>query len=255
VPFEVSCGPARFSTTSSLVFSPSFSPSNRRKKRRTPHPKTLEEFQSARKKCSMRKCSWQASRSSATFSLWCAGIESRLAQNATSPGTEFASAHQQNSCLLSPSTRRRSASSASAFRTLTPKSLQNPWNPQSVRITNLLETRRALTTWPSRGLQPRDSPSIPYSTCSKFPIRRIPLAQHPIAYSNPDYGGVALSRRKNHGQLWTTYVRTNILAPLENLCSDSISSAITHSWLKAISVRRQTRQPVDTKKSISPAGT
>jgi len=238
--------PARFFALLVLfVFSPVlFAQQPPAKKDELPHPKTLEEFQSAAKK--VLDAEHVPGAGIALVSngslLWCAGIgKADLAQNRDiSCDTEFR-VGSISKTLVSLSLLKLEEEGRinlqSRLQDVAPEvPFKNPWESTNpVRITNLLEHTAGFDDMALREVyNTRDSPSILIlDVLKKFPdpqnVRWPPSTR--FAYSNPDYGVAGYLVEKISGQLWTTYVRTNILAPLEISAGDFDLTPQNHALL------------------------
>jgi len=198
------------------------------KKDELPHPKTIEEFQSAAKKIldSEHIPGAGIALISGGQILWCGGIgKADLAQNRdVTCDTEFRVGSISKSfvalSLLKLEEEGR-INLQSRLQDVAPEvPFHNPWESTNpVRIANLLEHTAGFDDIALREVyNTRDSPSIPQlrvlQRFSRLQTVRWPPSTR-FAYSNPDYGIAGYLVEKTSGQLWTSYIRANILVPLE----------------------------------------
>src|SRR5215475_7197915 len=198
------------------------------KKDELPHPKTLEEFQSVAKKIVEGEHVPGAGIAliSGGQVLWCGGIgKADLAQNRdVTCDTQFRVGSISKtfvSLALLKLEEEGRINLQSRLQDVAPEvPFQNPWESTNpVRITNLLEHTAGFDDMALREVyNTRDSPAIPIlQVLQKFPkpqnVRWPPNTR--FSYSNPDYGIAGYIIEKISGQPWTSYVRTNILLPLE----------------------------------------
>jgi len=198
------------------------------KKDELPHPKTLEEFQSTAKKILDTEHVPGAGIALVSNGslLWCGGIgKADLAQNRDiTCDTEFRVGSISKtfvSLALLKLEEEGRINLQSRLQDVAPEiPLKNPWEPTNpVRITNILEHTAGFDDMALREVyNTKDSPDIPIlQVLQKFPatqnVRWPPSTC--FAYSNPDYGIAGYLVEKISGQLWTSFVRTRILAPLE----------------------------------------
>jgi CubicO group peptidase (beta-lactamase class C family) len=198
------------------------------KKDELPHPKTLEEFQSAAKKILDAEHVPGAGIALVTNGqvLWCGGIgKADLAQNRDiTCDTEFRVGSISKtfvSLALLKLEEEGRINLQSRLQDVAPEvPLKNPWESTNpVRITNLLEHTAGFDDMALREVyNTKDSPDISIlQVLQKFPnpqnVRWPPSTRS--AYSNPDYGIAGYLVGKVSGQTWTSYIRANILAPLD----------------------------------------
>jgi len=203
------------------------------KKDELPHPKTLEEFQSAAKR--IVETEHVPGAGIALISggqvLWCGGIgKANLAQNRdVTCDTEFRVGSISKtfvSLALLKLEEEGRVNLQSRLQDVAPEvPFHNPWEATNpVRITNLLEHTAGFDDMALREVyNTNGSPttSLP-QVLQKFPkpqnVRWPPSTR--FAYSNPDYGIAGYLVEKISGQPWTSYIRTNILMPLEIFIGD-----------------------------------
>ncbi len=203
------------------------------KKDELPHPKTLEEFQSAAKK--VLDAEHVPGAGIALIAngslLWCGGIgKADVAQNRyVTCDTEFRVASISKTfvalALLKLEEEGR-VNLQSRLQDVAPEvPFQNPWESANpIRIVNLLEHTAGFDDMALReAYNTRDSPVIPLlQVMQKFP--KLQTSRWPpgtrFAYSNPDYGIAGYLVEKIGGQPWNTYIRSNILSPLEISAGD-----------------------------------
>jgi len=198
------------------------------KKDELPHPKTLEEFQSAAKKVLDDEHVPGAGIALVSNGqvLWCGGIgKADLAQNRDiACDTEFRVGSISKtfvSLALLRLEEEGRINLQSRLQDVAPEvPVRNPWESTNpVRITNLLEHTAGFDDMALREVyNTKDSPNIAIrQVLQKFPnpqsVRWPPSTR--FAYSNPDYGIAGYLVEKTSGQPWTNYVRSTILAPLE----------------------------------------
>jgi len=198
------------------------------KKDELPHPKSLEEFQSAAKK--VLDAEHVPGAGIALVSngqvLWCGGIgKADLSQNRDiTCDTEFRVGSVSKtfvSLALLKLEEEGRINLQSRLQDVAPEvPVKNPWESTNpVRITNLLEHTAGFDDMALREVyNTRDSPNISIlQVLQQFPnpqnVRWRPSTR--FAYSNPDYGIAGYLVEKVSGQPWTSYVRSNILTPLE----------------------------------------
>ncbi len=198
------------------------------KKDELPHPKTLEEFQSAAKKVLDDEHVPGAGIALVSNGqvLWCGGIgKADLAQNRDiACDTEFRVGSISKtfvSLALLRLEEEGRINLQSRLQDVAPEvPVRNPWESTNpVRITNLLEHTAGFDDMALREVyNTKDSPNKAIrQVLQKFPnpqsVRWPPSTR--FAYSNPDYGIAGYLVEKTSGQPWTNYVRSTILAPLE----------------------------------------
>ena len=193
-----------------------------------PHPKSLEEFQSAAKK--VLDAEQVPGTGIALVSngqiLWCGGIgKADLSQNRdVACNTEFRVGSISKtfvSLALLKLEEEGRINLQSRLQDVAPDvPLKNPWESTNpVRIANLLEHTAGFDDMALReAYNTKDSPNISIlQVLQKFPnpqnVRWPPSTR--FAYSNPDYGIAGYLVEKVSGQPWTSYVRSNILTSLE----------------------------------------
>ena len=198
------------------------------KKDELPHPKTLEEFQSAAKK--VLDAEHVPGAGIALVSngqvLWCSGIgKADLAQNRDiTCDTEFRVGSISKtfvSLALLKLEEEGRIILQSRLQDVAPEvPLKNRWESTNpVRITNLLEHTAGFDDMALREVyNTKDSPNISLlQVFQRFPhpqdVRWPPNTR--FAYSNPDYGIAGYLVEKISGQPWTSYIRANIFSPLE----------------------------------------
>jgi CubicO group peptidase (beta-lactamase class C family) len=198
------------------------------KKDELPHPKTLEEFQSAAKKIldaeRVPGAGIALIRNGSV--LWCGGIgKAELSQNRDiTCDTEFRVGSISKtfvSLALLKLEEEGRINLQSRLQDVAPEvPLKNPWESTNpVRITNLLEHTAGFDDMALREVyNTSDSPNIPIlQVLQRFPnpqnVRWPPSTR--FAYSNPDYGIAGYLVEKIGGQPWTAYIRANLLSPLE----------------------------------------
>jgi CubicO group peptidase (beta-lactamase class C family) len=222
--------PARVFTVLTLLAVPSLLVAQNAPAKRDelPHPKTLEEFQSAAKK--ILDAEHVPGAGIALISngslLWCGGIgKADLSQNRDiSCDTEFRVGSISKtfvSLALLKLEEEGRINLQSRLQDVAPEvPFKNPWeSTHPVRIVNLLEHTAGFDDMALREVyNTKDFPSISIlDVLKKFPdpqnVRWLPNTR--FAYSNPDYGVAGYLIERISGQPWTTYIRSNILAPLE----------------------------------------
>src|SRR5438876_7739459 len=192
------------------------------------HPKTLEELQKAMKEV-VEKNHVTGAGVALVWNgqlLWCGGIgKADLAQNRDiACDTEFRVG--SISKTFAPLTLLKLEEEGrinlqSRLQDVAPEvPVKNPWESTNpVRITNLLEHTAGFDDMALReAYNTKDSPNISIlQVLQRFPnsqnVRWPPSTR--FAYSNPDYGIAGYLVEKIGGQPWTSYVRSNILSPLE----------------------------------------
>jgi len=241
--------------TPSLVLS-----NNRREKDELPHPKSLEEFQSAAKK--VLDAEHVPGAGIALVSngqiLWCGGIgKADLSQNRDiTCDTQFRVGSISKtfvSLALLKLEEEGRINLQSRLQDVAPEvPVKNSWESTNpVRITNLLEHTAGFDDMALREVyNTKDSPSISLlQVLQRFPnpqnVRWPPSTR--FTYSNPDYGVAGYLVEKIGGQPWTSYIRTNILAPLDIQSVTSISLRKTAPYL-----RKVTNAPTVNPSSLSP---
>ena len=222
--------PVRFFALLTLLATPSFlfaqQPSA--KKDEAPHSKTLEEFQTAAKKIldSEHVPGAGIALIGSGQVLWCGGIgKADLTQNReVTCDTEFRVGSISKtfvSLALLKLEEEGRINLQSRLQDVAPEvPFHNPWEATNpVRITNLLEHTAGFDDMALReAYNTRDSPTITLlQVMQKFP--KLQTSRWPpgtrFAYSNPDYGIAGYLVEKVSGQPWSTYIRGNILSPLE----------------------------------------
>jgi CubicO group peptidase (beta-lactamase class C family) len=203
------------------------------KKDELPHPKSLEEFQSAAKKIldAERVPGAGIALVSNGSVLWCGGIgKADISQNHDiTCDTEFRVGSISKtfvSLALLKLEEESRINLQSRLQDVAPEvPFKNPWESTNpVRITNLLEHTAGFDDMALREVyNTKDSPDISIlRTLQKFPgpqnVRWPPSTR--FAYSNPDYGVAGYVIEKISGQPWTGYLRKNILEPLEISAGD-----------------------------------
>jgi CubicO group peptidase (beta-lactamase class C family) len=221
---------ARIFTLLTLFATPSlvFAEQPPAKKDGLPHPKTLEEFQSAAKKVldSEHVPGAGIALISNGSVLWCGGIgKADLLQNRDiTCDTEFRVGSISKtfvSLALLKLEEEGRINLQSRLQDIAPEvPFKNPWESANpVRVVNLLEHTAGFDDMALReAYNTKDFPSISIlDVLKKFPDpqnARWPPSTR-FSYSNPDYGVAGYLIEKISGRPWTTYIRTNILAPLE----------------------------------------
>jgi len=202
-------------------------------KEELPHPKTLEEFQSAAKK--ILEAQHVPGAGFAFVSdgqlLWCGGMgKADLAQNRDiTCDTEFRVGSISKtfvSLALLKLEEEGRINLQSRLQDVAPEvPFHNPWEATNpVRITNLLEHTAGFDDMTLREVyNTDDSPTIPMiEALKKFPkpqnVRWPPSTR--FSYSNPDYGIAGYLVEKISGQSWTSYIRSSILTPLDISAGD-----------------------------------
>jgi len=223
----------RFTSVVALLTLLAFSPLLRGqqqsvKKDELPHPKTLEEFQSAARKALDAEHVPGAGIAlvSSGQILWCGGIgKADLAQNRDiACDTEFRVGSISKtfvSLALLKLEEEGRINLQSRLQDVAPEiPLNNPWESTNpVRITNLLEHTAGFDDMALREVyNTKDPPGISLlQVFQRFPnpqnVRWPPSTR--FAYSNPDYGIAGYLVEKISGQPWTSYIRANIFSPLE----------------------------------------
>ncbi|HLK04785.1 MAG TPA: serine hydrolase domain-containing protein [Candidatus Acidoferrum sp.] len=198
------------------------------KKDELPHPKSLEEFQSAAKSVLEKEHVPGAGIALVSNGqlLWCGGIgKADLSQNRdVTCDTEFRVGSISKtfvSLALLKLEEEGRINLQSRLQDVAPEvPFKNPWESTNpVRITNLLEHTAGFDDMAlSEIYNTKDSPNIAMlEVLQKFPkpqnVRWPPSTR--FSYSNPDYGIAGYLVEKISGQPWTSYIRGNILAPLE----------------------------------------
>jgi len=196
------------------------------KKDELPHPKIARRIQSAAKKVLEAEHvpgAGIALVSNAKFS-WCGGIgKADLSQNRDiTCDTEFASAPSAKRSSLSRSQTRRGRPHQSAIPLAGRRARgpgKNPWESTNpVRITNLLEHTAGFDDMALREVyNTRDSPNISILQVlqnSRIPKRSL-ASQHSLRLLQSRLWNRGYLVEKVSGQPWTSYVRSNILTPLE----------------------------------------
>jgi len=198
------------------------------KKEELPHPKSLEEFQSAAKK--ILDAEHVPGAGIALISngqvLWCGGIgKADLAQNRDiACDTEFRAGSISKtfvSLALLKLEEEGRINLQSRLQDVAPEvPAKNPWESTNpLRITNLLEHTAGFDDMALREVyNTKDSPNISIlQVLQRFPnpqnVRWPPGTR--FAYSNPDYGIAGYLVEKIGAQPWTSYIRANIFAPLD----------------------------------------
>jgi len=203
------------------------------KKEELPHPKSLEEFQSAAKKVLDAEHVPGAGIALVANGqiLWCGGIgKADLAQNRDiTCETEFRVGSISKTFVSLALLKLEEADRInlqSRLQDVAPEvPIKNPWESSNpLRITNLLEHTAGFDDMALREVyNTKDSPNISIlQVLQKFPnpqnVRWPPGTR--FAYSNPDYGVAGYLIEKMGGQPWTSYIRANILAPLDIAAGD-----------------------------------
>ncbi|HXJ45180.1 MAG TPA: serine hydrolase domain-containing protein [Candidatus Dormibacteraeota bacterium] len=203
------------------------------KKEELPHPKSLEEFQSAAKKVLDAEHVPGAGIALVANGqiLWCGGIgKADLAQNRDiTCETEFRVGSISKTFVSLALLKLEEADRInlqSRLQDVAPEvPIKNPWESTNpLRITNLLEHTAGFDDMALREVyNTKDSPNISIlQVLQKFPnpqnVRWPPGTR--FAYSNPDYGVAGYLIEKMGGQPWTSYIRANILAPLDIAAGD-----------------------------------
>src|SRR5215475_1325221 len=198
------------------------------KKNELPHPKTIEEFQSAAKKVidSEHVPGAGIALIANGSLLWCGGFgKADVARDRDiTCDTEFRVGSISKtfvSLALLKLEEEGRINLQSRLQDVAPEvPFQNPWESTNpVRITNLLEHTAGFDDMALREVyNTRDSPAILIlQVLQKFPkpqnVRWPPSTR--FSYSNPDYGIAGYLVEKISGRPWTSYIRANILAPLE----------------------------------------
>jgi len=198
------------------------------KKDELPHPKSLEEFQSAARKVLDTEHVPGAGIALVSNGqiLWCGGIgKADLSQNRDiTCDTEFRVGSISKtfvSLALLKLEEEGRINLQSRLQDVAPEApVKNPLESTNpVRITNLLEHTAGFDDMALREVyNTKDSPNISIlQVLQKFPnpqnVRWPPSTR--FAYSNPDYGIAGYLVEKTGGQPWTSYIRANILAPLD----------------------------------------
>jgi CubicO group peptidase (beta-lactamase class C family) len=198
------------------------------KKDELPHPKTLEELQSAMKH--VLDVEHIPGAGVALISngsvLWCGGIgKADISQNRDiTCDTEFRVGSISKtfvSLALLKLEEEGRINLQSRLQDVAPEvPFKNPWeSTNAVRIINLLEHTAGFDDMALREVyNTKDSPNISMlQVLQKFPepqnVRWPPSTR--FAYSNPDYGIAGYLVEKISGEPWPAYIRTNVLAPLE----------------------------------------
>ena len=240
------------------------------KKNDLPHPKTLEEFQSAAKKIIESEHvpgAGIALISNGTV-LWCGGIgKADLARDREiTCDTQFRVGSISKTfvalSLLKLEEEGRINLQARLQDVAPEVPFQNPWEATNpVRVINLLEHTAGFDDMALREVyNTRDSPAIPMlQVLQKFPKPQ--KARWPpgtrFAYSNPDYGVAGYLVEKASGRPWMNYVRTSILAALDISVGDFDLTAENRTLLAQGYKRPEGKsvQPVDYKEIyLRPAG-
>jgi len=198
------------------------------KKDELPHPKSLEEFQSAAKKVLDSEHVPGAGIALVANGqiLWCGGIgKADLAQNRDiTCDTEFRVGSISKTFVSLALLKLEEADRInlqSRLQDVAPEvPVKNPWESTNpLRITNLLEHTAGFDDMALREVyNTKDSPNISIlQVLQGYPNPqnvRWPAGTR-FAYSNPDYGVAGYLVEKMGGQPWTSYIRANILAPLD----------------------------------------
>ncbi len=203
------------------------------KKDELPHPKTLDEFQSAAKSVLEKEHVPGAGIAlvSGGQVLWCGGIgKADLSQNRdVTCDTEFRVGSISKtfvSLALLKLEEDGRINLQSRLQDVAPEvPFHNPWEATNpVRVTNLLEHTAGFDDMALREVyNTHDSPTISQlEVLQKFPkpqdVRWPPGTR--FSYSNPDYGIAGYLVGKASGWPWTTYIRQQILNPLGILPGD-----------------------------------
>jgi CubicO group peptidase (beta-lactamase class C family) len=203
------------------------------KKDELPHPKTLDEFQSAAKSILEKEHVPGAGIAlvSSGQILWCGGIgKADLAQNRdVACDTEFRVGSISKtfvSLALLKLEEEGRINLQSRLQDVAPEvPFHNPWEATNpVRLANLLEHTAGFDDMAFREVyNTHDSPTISLlEVLQKFPkpqdVRWPPSTR--FSYSNPDYGIAGYLVQKVSGQPWTSYIRSSILAPLDFSAGD-----------------------------------
>ncbi|HWZ99204.1 MAG TPA: serine hydrolase [Candidatus Dormibacteraeota bacterium] len=245
----------------SLFFAPAFlcaqqQPEKPEKKEALPHPKTLAEFQSAAKNTIEKE--HVPGVGIALISngqvLWCGGIgKADIAQNHDiTCDTEFRVGSISKtfvSLALLKLEEDGHINLQSRLQDVAPEvPFKNPWESTNpVRITNLLEHTAGFDDMAFREVYNTSGPPniSMLEVLKKFPkpqdVRWPPGTR--FSYSNPDYGIAGYLVEKSSGQPWTSYIRTNILAPLE-ISSGDFDFAPQNRALLAQGYQRPDGKPV-----------
>ncbi|GAC1634449.1 MAG: serine hydrolase [Candidatus Acidiferrum sp.] len=212
-----------FCAAPSLILAQQPSP----KKDELPHPKTLDEFQSAAKSALEKEHVPGAGIALVSNGqvLWCGGIgKADLSQNRdVTCDTEFRVGSISKTfvslALLKLEEEGRTNLQFRLQDVAPEVPFHNPWeSSNSVRITNLLEHTAGFDDMALREVyNTHDSPNISLlEVLQRFPkpqdVRWPPSTR--FSYSNPDYGIAGYLIQKISGQPWTSYLRSNIFAPL-----------------------------------------
>jgi len=205
-----------------------FAQQSPQKKGELPHPQTLEEFRAAAKKIVETEHVPGAGMALIANGslLWCGGFgKADVARDRDiTCDTEFRVGSISKtfvSLALLKLEEEGRINLQSRLQDVAPEvPFQNPWESTNpVRITNLLEHTAGFDDMALREVyNTRDSPAILIlQVLQKFPkpqnVRWPPSTR--FSYSNPDYGIAGYLVEKISGQPWTSYIRANILAPLE----------------------------------------
>jgi CubicO group peptidase (beta-lactamase class C family) len=198
------------------------------KKDELPHPKTLEELQSAMKH--VVDVEHVPGAGIALVSngsvLWCGGIgKADVSQNRDiTCDTEFRVGSISKtfvSLALLKLEEEGRINLQSRLQDVAPDvPFKNPWGSTNpVRITNILEHTAGFDDMAMREVyNTKDAPNISMlEVLKRFPApqqARWPPSTR-FAYSNPDYGIAGYLVEKISGEPWPAYIRKNILAPLE----------------------------------------
>lgn len=198
------------------------------KKDELPHPKTLEELQSAMKKVvddNHVPGAGIALVSNGSI-LWCGGIgKADIAQSRDiTCDTEFRVGSISKtfvSLALLKLEEEGRINLQSRLQDVAPEvPLKNPWESTNpVRITNVLEHTAGFDDMALREVyNTKDPPNIPLlQVLQRFPapqdVRWPPSTR--FSYANPGYGIAGYLVERISGQPWPAYIRKNILAPLE----------------------------------------
>src|SRR5215470_10295701 len=226
------------------------------KKPELPHPKTLDEFQSAAKK--ILDDTHVPGAGIALVSngalLWCGGIgKTDVPQNRDiTCDTEFRVGSISKtfvSLALLKLEEEGRINLQSRLQDVAPEvPFHNPWeSTNAVRITTLLEHTAGFDDMALREVyNTKDPPDIPMlQVLQKFPepqnVRWAPSTR--FSYSNPDYGIAGYIIEKISGQPWTSYIRSNVLSPLEISSGDFDLTRENHALLAQGYQKSDGKQP------------
>jgi CubicO group peptidase (beta-lactamase class C family) len=240
------------------------------KKDELPHPKSLEQLQSAMKSVLEKEKVPGAGIALVSNGslLWCGGIGTadKAANRDVTCDTEFRVGSISKTfvalALLKLEEEGRINLQANLKDVAPEVPLQNRWESTNpVRIVNLLEHTAGFDDMMFREVyNTADSPTIPIlQVLERFTepqIARWPPSTR-MSYANPGYGAAGYLVEKTSGQPWTTYIRQAILTPLGIATGDFDLTASNRALLSQGHQARsgQVPEPVKYKEIyLRPAG-